>query len=264
MKRRTQIFAFSLAALLLSGCNAQKDVLYVQELGNNQYVKLAESTTLTMKPGDRLSVMVYCDNAVIASAFNLSSTSGGQGGAGGSGSTKESECYTVDKDGNIKLPTLGIVPVQGKTREEIAKLIEDMLVDQKLLRSPVVTVEAKGLYVTVMGEVGQAQRVPFEKDQMTLTDVLSECGDLGLQGERIIKVMRPDGDKMVCYTVDMRSARELFMSPVYYMRPNDVVYVQPNKTRSNETKVNANSIRTPGFWVSVGSFVTTIAILINK
>lgn len=261
MKRRTQIFAFSLAALLLSGCNAQKDVLYVQELGNNQYVKLAESTVVTMKPGDRLSVMVYCDNAVIASAFNLSSTSGGQGGSSSGGGSDESECYTVDKEGNIKLPTLGIVPVQGKTREEIAKLIEDMLVDQKLLRNPVVTVEIKGMYITVMGEVASPQRVAFNKDKMTLTEVLSECGDLGLSGERVIKVMRPEDDKMVCYTVDLRSARSLYSSPVYYMRPNDIIYVEPNKTRANETRINANSMRTPGFWISVVSLATTILLL---
>lgn len=262
MKRKFQILALSLASLFLVGCNAQKDVVYIQELGNNQYVKMVEPTVLTMRPGDRLSVMVYCDNAVIASAFNLSSTTGGMT-SGGSG-TKEGECYTVDKEGNIKLPTLGKVAVQGKTREEIATTIENMLIDQKLLRNPVVTVEVKDMYITILGEVVQAQRIPFQKDQMTITEALSECGDLSLNGERTIKVMRPEEDKMICYTIDLRSARSLYSSPVYYLRPNDVIYVQPNKTRANETRINANSMRTPSFWISVGSLITTILVLANQ
>lgn len=262
MNKKLQILSVALTAVILSSCNASKDVVYVQELGNNQYVKMAEPTMLTMRPGDRLSVMVYCDNAVIASAFNLSSASGGQ--ASGGGSTKEGECYTVDAEGNIKLPTLGNVPVAGKTREEISKLIEGMLVDKQLLRNPVVTVEIKDMYITVMGEVGTPQRVPFSKDKMTLTEILSECGDLDINGERVIKVMRPEEDKMVCYTVDLRSAINLYSSPVYYMRPGDVIYVQPNAYKANQTRVNANSLRTPTFWISIGTLITTILVLVNK
>ncbi len=261
MKRKIQILALSLASFLLVGCNAQKDILYVQELGNNQYVKLVEPTTLTMKPGDRLAIMVYCDNAVIASAFNLTSASGSITASTGAGTTKEGEYYTVDNEGNIKIPTLGKVQVQGKNREEIAKLIEDMLIEQKLLRSPVVTVEVKDMYITVLGEVQQPKRVVFSKDAMTLTEVLGECGDLKVSGQRNIKVMRPEGDKMVCYNVDLRSARSLYSSPVYYLRPNDVVYVEQNKTRSNESKVNANNVRNASFWLSVGTFLTSVMLL---
>ncbi|MBQ4036275.1 MAG: polysaccharide biosynthesis/export family protein [Paludibacteraceae bacterium] len=264
MKRKIQIIAVALTALLLSSCNASKDVVYVQELGNCQYVKMAEPTMLTMRPGDRLSVMVYCDNAVIASAFNLSSATAGMG-SGGGGGTKEGECYTVDTEGNIKLPTLGKVQVKGKTREEISKLIEDMLVEQKLLRNPVVTVEVKDMFITVMGEVSEPQRVPFTKDKVTLTEVISECGDLDLNGDRVIKVMRPEEDnKMVCYTVDLRSARNLYSSPVYYLRPGDVIYVQPNQYKANQTRVNANNLRTPSFWISIGTLITTVLVLVNK
>ena len=263
MKTKKQILPALFAAVLLSSCNASKDVVYVQELGNCQYVKLAEPKMLTMRPGDRLSVMVYCDNAIIASAFNLSSATAGMS-SGGGGGTKEGECYTVDTEGNIKLPTLGKVPVVGKTREEISKLIEEMLVDQKLLRNPVVTVEVKDMFITVMGEVNSPQRVPFTKDKLTLTEVLSECGDLDLNGKRVLKVMRPEEDKMVCYTVDLCSARNLYSSPAYYLRPGDVIYVQPNQYKANQTRVNANNLRTPSFWISIGTLITTVLVLVNK
>lgn len=262
MRKQIKIFSLSLIALILTSCNAQKDVVYMQELGSNQSVKLTEPTKLTMQPGDRLTVMVYCDNAVIASAFNLNATSGASNGGGGG--SKEDECYTVDLDGNIKLPTLGLVPVKDKTREEISKTIEDLLVEQKLLRNPVVTVEVKDMYITVMGEVSVAQRVPFKKDQMTLTEVLSECGDLTIKGERVIKVMRPECGKMNCYTVDLRSAKSVYSSPVYYLRPNDIVYVAPDKTRANETRINANNLRNITFWMSVCTFVSTLMVLVSK
>ena len=63
--------------------------------------------------------------------------------------------------------------------------------------------------------------------------------------------------------VDLRSY-DLFKSPVYYLKQNDVVYVQPNKVRAGQSTLNENSVKSVGLWISIGSFLTSLGVLLFK
>ncbi|MGM9684949.1 MAG: polysaccharide export protein, partial [Bacteroidaceae bacterium] len=60
------------------------------------------------------------------------------------------------------------------------------------------------------------------------------------------------------------SADHIYTSPVYYLQQNDVVYVTPNDTKSRQSTVNGNTVRSTSFWISLASLITSIAVLIAK
>ena len=160
---------------------------------------------------------------------------------------------------------MGKVHIAGMTREEIAAKIKNELISQNLVKDPVVTVEFMNLTVSVLGEVTKPGRYNIDKDRMTLLDAIGMAGDLTVYGERNrVMVQREVEGKQQVYFVDLTSAKSLYSSPVYYLKQNDLVYVEPNKVKARQSTVNGNTIRSSSFWVSIGSLLTSILVLIVK
>ena len=140
------------------------------------------------------------------------------GGNGGTTSGSRASGYTVDKRGYIKFPVLGSLPIEGKTREEVALSIETELVKRDLLKDPIVTVDFVNLCISVLGEVNKPGRFNIDRDNLTLLDALSLAGDLTIYGKRTkIVVLREEGGKQTSYEVNLCSAKDLYASPAYYL-----------------------------------------------
>ena len=75
--------------------------------------------------------------------------------------------------------------------------------------------------------------------------------------------IREENGKRVTHWVDIRS-KDLFNSPVYYLRQNDVIYVQPNKVRAGQSTINENSVKSVSLWISIGSFLSSLGVLLFK
>lgn len=249
------------AIVVITSCSSQKNVVYFQDLQAGSTLDVTAKKVIAVQPGDQLSIMVYGDNAELASAFNLAVASG-SGNIGNSEKSQATRVYTIDSNGNIKMPVLGSIKVAGQTREQISKNIENELTTRNLLRNPVVNVAFYNMYVSVLGEVGGAKRVDIEKDELTLPELLSQCGDLTINGRRAnVKVIRDVEDKKVVYTVDLRSAQSVYQSPAYYLQPNDLVYIEPNSQKTSQSMSNGSAMRTPSFWISLVTFVTSMVLL---
>lgn len=222
-------------------------------------IDVATVAPIRIQPEDRLSIIVTTRDEQLADLFNLSK-GGGQGV-----SYTNSLNYTVDSQGFIDFPILGKLKVQNMKREEVATYIKQELINRNLLKDPVVTVNLQNLYVSVMGEVGSPGRINIDKDRMTLLDALTAAGDLTIQGNRTkVMVMRQEGNKQRAYAVDLTSGKDIYTSPVYYLQQNDLVYVEPIPMKARQADVNGNILHTPGFWMSVVSFLSTFAVLIFK
>ena len=99
-------------------------------------------------------------------------------------------------------------------------------------------------------------------DKITILEALSLAGDLTIFGRRDkISVVREQNGKRSIYVVDIRET-DLFNSPAYYLQQNDVIMVEPNKVRAGQSTINENSLKSTSFWISVGSFLVTIANLV--
>jgi len=115
------------------------------------------------------------------------------------------------------------------------------------------------LYYQVLGEVARPGRYAIDKDAMTLLDALGAAGDLTIYGRRDrVMVLRDENGKARTYEVDLCSASDLLSSPAYYIRQNDVIYVEPNDVRARQSTVNGNNVRSTSFWISLTSLAASV------
>ena len=273
MKFKPAIFStlFLLAAgcLLLSSCGSSKQVVYFQDMqpGESEIV-LPEAQAITVRPEDKISIIVNSRDPQLTDLFNLPILSRQLGqslrGSGtSSGSSQGVSAYTVDASGEIDFPVLGKIYVAGMKREEIAAYIKDALIRENLVKDPVVTVEFANLCVSVLGEVNNPGRFSIDRDRLTILDALSMAGDLTIYGNRFkVMVLRQEGDVQRVYGIDLTSGNHVYTSPAYYLQQNDVVYVEPNNVKARQSTVNGNNVRSTSFWISLASLLTSIAILI--
>ncbi len=267
---KTTLFAFSLllaGTAFLSSCGTSKNVIYFQDLqpGKSE-ITLPDVKAITVQPEDKISIIVNSRDPQLTDLFNLPYVTRQLGQSSTNYSTTYSagiSGYTVDASGDIDFPVLGKIHVAGMKREEVAAYIKDRLVADNLVKDPVVTVEFMNLCISVLGEVNNPGRFDIDRDKVTVLDALSMAGDLTIYGNRSkVMVLRQEGEVQRVYGIDLTSGRHIYTSPAYYLQQNDVIYVEPNDVRSRQSTVNGNNVRSTSFWISLGSLLTSIAILI--
>lgn len=258
----------SLTLMLLTAvsCGTPKEITYFQDLKPGQtQLAITDPVEIRVRPKDKLSILVNAPDQKLTNMFNLPIISQQVGQESAMGTSRGISGYTVDSEGNISFPVLGKVRVDGMTREQIAEHLTTQLKEQELIKDPVVTVEFMNLFVSVMGEVNHAGRIKIDRDNFTILDALSEAGDLTIFGKRErVLVLRQENGKQHVYGVNLCDARQIYSSPVYYLQQNDVVYVEPNDTKSRQSTVNGNTVRSTSFYISLASLITSIAVLIAK
>ncbi|MDE6393624.1 MAG: polysaccharide biosynthesis/export family protein [Muribaculaceae bacterium] len=257
---------FIVLCTVLASCKVPKDITYMQGFENGQTEAVVPPVRITVQPDDKLAIVVTSKDPELAVAFNLAIAQY-RIGTGTNGSTAESKAaaYTVDPDGNIDFPLLGTLHVAGLNRYGVSELIKREILSRELVKDPVVTVEYLNAKISVLGDVSKPGDYLIERDNMTLLQALSAAGDLNITGLRQnVLVVREENGKDVAYRVDLTDTKSLMQSPAYYLRQNDIVYVEPNNTRKRQSTETANVFYNPTIWVSVASVLTSIAVIIFR
>ena len=233
--------------LFFASCSVHKQVAYFQDVKGDTIQEIAmpvaDPTPITLKPEDKISIVVNSQDPQLNPLFNLPITQPylGDNSWISTNSREYVSVYTLDPQGNIDFPVLGNLHVEGMTRSDVASYIKNELENKKLLQNPVVTVEYKNLGFSVLGEVNQPGRFSIDQEHVTLLEGLSMAGD---------------------FPVNLCSAKELYASPAYYLQQNDVVYVRPLPAKARQATAAGNTVLQPSFWISLASLFTTIAALI--
>lgn len=265
--KRNSFFILSLM-LLFSSCDVSKRITYFQDIQDHQIVTGTEeqpTPEIRLRPEDKISIIVNSKVPELTTLFNLPYTTRTLGSESQSNTVHGASGYIIKADGNIDFPVLGLVEAAGKTRDELAFFIKSELINRNLVNDPVVTVEFINLQFSVMGEVRSPGSYRITRDHITLLDALSMAGDLNIDGKRDnVLVLRPDTNgNLMAYTVDMRSFEAVQNSPAYYIHQNDYIYVEPNKKRANQSTVNANTVQSASFWISVVSLLASVATTVS-
>lgn len=274
MKNINRIFLFSMI-LLMASCDVSKRITYFQDI---QEYELASSSDeqpapeIRLRPEDKISIIVNSKVPELTALFNLPYTARilGPTSENVGNNSQGTSGYIIKADGTIDFPVLGAVQAAGKTRDELAIHIKSELINRNLVNDPVVTVEFVNLQFAVMGEVKAPGSYKITRDHITLLDALSMAGDMNINGRRDnVLVLRPDDSgKLIAHIVDMRSFDSVKNSPAYYIHQNDYIYVEPNRKRANESTVNANTVQSASFWISVvsllASVATTVSVLMTR
>ncbi len=207
-----------------------------------------------IQPGDRLGITVTALDPLAAAPFNLSAASQG----GSSTQTVEQVSYLVDSTGNIRFPQLGKVYVSGFTVNQVAATLQEKLVPY--IKEPLATVNIVNFKVNVLGEVNSPGTITITDGKATILEALSLSGDLTIFGKRDnILVVREINGTREFGRLNLAS-NDIFTSPFFYLKQNDVIYVEMDKTKiiSNDVIANRN-IR--NYTIALSTLTTLLVII---
>ncbi len=138
--------------------------------------------------------------------------------------------YTVSEVGDISLPLLGDINVGNKTIYEIKELIELEL--QEYVKFPSVNVKLSNYQVTILGEVKSPGLKYYYDSKLTVFQALGLAQDLTpFADRRKVKLIRETPNGTMVMPLDLTKTN-IMESDYYFLKPNDVIYVEPSKARS--------------------------------
>lgn len=226
-----KIISFAFLLLFLISCSTKKDILYFQDIKDKPQTEVIY-TQNKIQVNDILRITVSAINPDSALPFNANfyntSTAANAGSATNGQNAMSLNGYLVNADGNISMPILGNIQVLGKTTNEIEDLIEKILIDQGQLNNPTVIVRVTNAKITILGDIGNPGTYPYYEQNLTLLQALGYAGDLSIFGRRNdILIIREQDGKRTYGHIDMRKT-DWFNSEYYYIKQNDIIYVNPN------------------------------------
>ena len=228
------VLLFSVFCVLLTACAQPRDVIYFQgvdSLTPEQLEAMSQTYSTKLTSDDLLSITVSNWDPESVSPFNppiysYSTAEGEQPIV----ASQSMYTYLVDKNGDIEFPVLGKVHVAGLTRQELAADLQNKI-SKYVKDKPLVKVELLNFKVTMMGEFNRPGSYSIKNDRVTILDVIGMAGDLPLTANRKnILVIRENEGKKEIYRLDITDPN-IFSSPCFYLKQNDVVYVEPIKTK---------------------------------
>lgn len=247
-----------LILLFLFSCGSKKEVVYYQNINDLQNTNGISNYEIKIQPDDLLSIMVTAEDSEIAAPFNLvtiSANSTSSTTSSSSSGTRSVSTYLVDPNGDIDFPVLGRIKVAGLMRTELVNLLQTKI--EKYIKKPVVSLRLTNFKVAVQGEVTAPGVYPVNTERITLMEALSMARDLTIYGKRDnILIIREINGVKTFNRVDITQA-DFINSPFYYLAQNDVVYVEPNKTKINNSKIGSDT----SLMMSVASILITLITL---
>ncbi|MES2775220.1 MAG: polysaccharide biosynthesis/export family protein [Bacteroidota bacterium] len=220
--------------IALSSCSNTKQLSYFQDLNDTtriQQIALYPYQPLKLQPDDQVQITISSTSPESSQFFNLGSATAASNVAGTitAPSPVLMNVYNVSSKGDITMPVLGDIQVADLTTEELKQKLNVSL--KSYLKDAVVSVRLANFKVTVVGEVGRPTTLPVAGERMNVLEAIGAVGDMTVYGQRYnIKVMRKTNDIMKVAHLDFNKSSAL-QSPYFQLKQNDVVYVEPIKTR---------------------------------
>ncbi len=248
--------------LLSFSCASRDKLAYYQDIKN-----LEVSGNITYNPilkqDDLLLILISSPVPETTKDFNLSTyVLSGTQGTNFSTDTAQGQprymTYLIDKNGNVQFPVIGSIKLGGLTRDEAMVVLQTTL--KKYITDPIVTLRILNYKVTVQGEVARPGVYDVTTERITLPEAISRAGDMTIYGKRenVLIIREIEGKKTYNF-VDMTKSN-FINSEFYYLSQNDLVVVEPNKTRMNASVVGPNiSV----IISSLSLLITVVALLIK-
>lgn len=236
MKNMSKITKLGLAALLMAmlfaSCVPQKKMLYLKDaqmLAKNQSINYVNDRSVNYKlqPGDNLYIRFV--NIVDAqSAASLTGEFGNRTQASSDASIYL-QSYTLDEEGCIELPLIGKMELKNLTVDEAKAVLQTEL--DKYINQTTIIVKMSNFNLTILGEVNKPGMFKVYQSQINLFEAISLAGNMtNFAKNDEVKIIRQTDNGSEIVSVDMGSA-DILSSPYYYLKPNDIIYVEPLKIK---------------------------------
>lgn len=256
--------------LAFTSCRTKQDLSYFDDIRYSTSGSIWLSDySIKIEPEDELMITVSSEVPAATAQYNLplsnptaqsslpSTTLSLNQGESQSPSSLRQPTYVVDKEGNIDFPVLGAIHVAGLTTSELKEYLKGAI--SRDVIDPHVRVALINFKVNVLGEVTNPQILTVPGERFTIMEALAACGDLTPYGQRDnVIVMREQSDGTVAYQRLNLHDSSIISSPYYYLKQNDVVYVEPNEIKQNNSKYDQQN----GYKLSVISTIVSACSVI--
>jgi polysaccharide export outer membrane protein len=247
--------------VLTSSCGNVKNLQYLQgSFDTAQLSKIKVPEPLVQK-GDLLGITVYSDDPLATAAVTrqvggASSLALSVGSNATSSLNSAATGYLVNQQGDLQLYKLGLIHVEGLTKDQLADTLEYFYAKQDLLKNPYVEVRFLNYKITVIGEVSRPGPYTIPTDKISAFEAIGLAGDITVYGRRdnLLVVREVNGVRRFG-RLNLRDPN-VFLSPYYYLQQNDMVIVDVNK---NKSLVNNQATYQT---ISIGASLISIAAVI--
>ncbi|HLW62366.1 MAG TPA: polysaccharide biosynthesis/export family protein [Flavobacterium sp.] len=241
----------------MTSCVPRERIVYYQDIDTNSFSTNKFETII--KPDDLLMIIVSAQDPEAAAPYNLMTDLTVNPNNAAGGGQRQQQLYLVDQEGFVDFPILGKVEMGGKSKEEIVKNLQTLI--SKDIKNPIINLRIMNFKVTVNGEVNRPGVHTIASERITLPEALTLSGDLTSYGRRNnILITREDDNSIKTYRVDLTQS-DFINSDFYYLKQNDIIYVEPNKTRINSSAVGPNvSI----YMTAISLLITTTALILTN
>ncbi|HEX5150788.1 MAG TPA: polysaccharide biosynthesis/export family protein [Parafilimonas sp.] len=258
----TVLICFFFCAIL-SSCASYKNVAYFKDFPDTAKRTSVETSSFkspVIKPDDLLSITIQTVDPDVSAVLNSANSVMQTTSATTTSQQQTLPGYLVDKNGEVELPFVGKMKLEGYTTVEARDAIREAML--KYVKNPIVNVKFNNFKVTVLGEVLKPATYIMPTEKVTVFDALGQAGDLTIYARREnILVIRDSLDNKKNMVHLNLNSKDIMSSPYFYLQPNDVVYVEPNESKARSTDAVRN--RNITILASVLSILIIVASRIN-
>ena len=256
-----KLLLLGLFIVLVTSCTSYKSVPYLQnpEVVNN-YGKELPMYDAKIMPKDLLSITINTTDPQAAAPFNLTVQTPMNAAVTNINTTTQPtlQLYLVNNQGEIDFPVIGRLLVGGLTKNQSEDLIREKL-KPYLKETPIVTVRLSNYKISVLGEGTRPGSFTVSNEKVNVLEALAMAGDMTVYGIRDnVKLIREDANgKREIINLNLNDA-DFIISPYYYLKQNDIIYVTPNKTKAKNSDIGNSTT----LWFSATSILVSIASLL--
>ncbi|ARS39575.1 sugar transporter [Sphingobacteriaceae bacterium GW460-11-11-14-LB5] len=239
---------------IITGCAPRRDLVYFSNLAKQTSEVKLQGQEVKIQQNDLLSVSINSLNQESNVLFAVNTRNAS------ADNNYKIEGYRVSKDGMINLPVVGNVRLEGLTIEQAQATISKEL--DKYVKKPVVDVQLVNFKVTVIGEVNRPSTFTVQGDNINLLEALGMAGDMTVYGKREnILVIRQQNGQRVMKRLNLNN-QDVMDSPFFYLKQNDVVYVEPDKSKAIEYSPNTRIM--PVVIASISAVAVLITAVLRR
>lgn len=228
-----KLTTYVIAVALVSSCANPKAATYFSDQKDAEIKSSNQSAKVLIHSNDVLNINVTSMSTQPTNLFNISNISTNSNTSTSFPGLYNSQPagYLVDPEGYIKLPYLGRVKAAGLSSAELSDTITNGILSRKLMIDPIVNVRLLNFKVTVLGEVGRPMVINVPNEKISILEAIGMAGDLTMFAKRDkVLLIREEDGKKITKRLDLNSS-SMLTSPYYYLKSNDVIYVEPNNAK---------------------------------
>ena len=237
INRLTKLGIFAVVlTMMFASCVPQKKMLYLKNAEmaaaniSKEYVN-DRSVNYKLQPGDNLYIRVMntIDERSAAALMGVGGDYGTRSTTLTSDASIYLQSYTLDEEGCIEMPLTGKIELKNLSIDQAKEKLQTEL--DKYVNQTTIIVKLSNFNLTVLGEVTRPGMYKVYQSQINLFEAISMAGNMtNFAKNNEVKIIRQTDNGSEVVTVDMGEA-DILSSPYYYLKPNDIIYVEPLKIK---------------------------------